>query len=146
MRPVLLGMNNPISSTPGHELFPHPTGCTGWRVWQLLRLKDDTITRRQYLNGFERVNLVRGLVWDRTEADRAASNLPSLYSGRIIVVFGEECRRAIGLPKLLVHPIEQHGVTWRQLPHPSGRCTWYNDEEARDLAASLLIELYRGGK
>jgi hypothetical protein len=109
-------------------------------------LKEPEMSRRQYLDGFERVNLVCGRAWDRALAERNASALPSLYAGRIIVVFGEECRRAIGLEKLLVHPIEQHGVTWRQLPHPSGRCTWYNDAEARDLAASLLIELYRGGK
>lgn len=145
MKTVLLGMNNPLSDNLRHALFPYPVGSTGWRIWQLLRIKDETITRGQYLEGFDRVDLVLGLEWSNDLALQRASRLPSLYAGRTIVVFGDACRRAIGLPKMLIHPVELHGVTWRQLPHPSGRCLWYNDIESKNLAASLLHELFLKG-
>lgn len=139
-------MNNPLNSDPRYALFPAPTGSTGYRIWEMLHSKDPSIFRKDYIDGFERVNLVDDRVWNSFVAESNASRLPSRYAGRTIVVFGEECRRAIGLPKMLIHPVEQHGVTWRQLPHPSGRNLWFNDPECYDLAASLLHELYLKGK
>lgn len=144
MTSVLMGMNNPLSQKPEHALYPYPPGCTGYRIWMMLRTKLPEMTRLEYLRGFERTNLVVGS-WSITKARRRAAELPSLYAGRTVVVFGERARAALDLPKKLIHPHEKDGVTWRQLPHPSGLNHWYNDPEHRELAASLLFELYKRG-
>jgi hypothetical protein len=144
MRPVLLGMNNPLSQKPEHALYPYPPGCTGHRIWMLLRTKLPDMSRLDYLRGFERTNLVSG-PWNMTKARVRAAQLPSLYAGRTVVVLGEKPRVALELPKQLIHPHERDGVTWRQLPHPSGLNLWYNDADNRELAASLLFELYTRG-
>lgn len=100
-------------------------------------------SKSQYLRAFERRNLVDGKRWDRGIAAAAAEKLFGAMQGREVVVFGEEPRRMLGLPKLLIHPVLLRGVTWRQLPHPSGRCLWYNDPDCRALVAALLAELYQ---
>lgn len=146
MRVVLLGMNNPLRAGPKYALFPAPAGCTGHRIYQLLRSKLPHLLRQDYLNGFERVNLVDSKLWSRRAAQQAAPGMVQRMAGRTVVTFGEEVRLALGLPKLLLHPQQVHGVTWRQLPHPSGRNLWYNDEKNRDLAATLLAELYMDGQ
>jgi hypothetical protein len=142
-------MNNPVSSKPEHALFPYPPGCTGHRVLEMLRLRRPNVTRQQYLAAFDRRNLVAGKVWDKREAQRAADTFrkDSGNRGRVVLVFGEEPRKALGLEKLLVHPQRDLlcDITWRQLPHPSGRCYWYNEPECRELAADLLAELYDMG-
>jgi hypothetical protein len=42
----------------------------------------------------------------------------------------------------LVHPQERHGVTWRCIPHPSGRCRFYNEQTNRDLIGMMLEAMY----
>lgn len=143
-RTVLLGMNNPLSLRPEHALFPHPPGCTGHRIYGLLCLKFPDMLRHEYLEGFERVNLVEGH-WSMR---RARENVPAFvekYQGRTVLLFGEAVRTALKLPKRLILPLERDGIVWRQLPHPSGRNLWYNDPRSRELAASLLAELYLRG-
>jgi hypothetical protein len=146
MRAILLGMNNPVSPKPEHALYPYPPNCTGWRLMKLLETRVPGITRYDYLNGFERVNLVNSKTWSKEEARRAAKRLPSLYRGRTIVVLGGAVRDALELPAVLIHPVRKDGCVWRQLPHPSGRCRWYNDPECATLAATLLEELYLRGR
>lgn len=107
-------------------------------VYDMVRSKDSTITHEQFTDGFERVSLIYRSTWSRV--------LPSLRNGGTIVLFGEECRVAFGLPSMLIHPIEKDGVTWRQLPHPTVSAEWYDNPECYDLAASLLHELYLKGK
>jgi hypothetical protein len=138
-------MNNPVSSEPGHELYPAPPGCTGHRIWMMLNSKTGA-SKSQYLRTFDRRNLVSGKTWSRGRAVEAGRVLIEELVGREVVVFGEEPRRALGLQKLLIHPQVMFGVTWRQLPHPSGRCLWYNDPDCRALAAALLAELYNSVK
>jgi hypothetical protein len=146
MRPVLLGMNNPVSSRPEHALFPYPPNCTGWRVLEMLRSRVPTVTRSQYCAAFDRRNLLDAKVWKTDDAREAAQHfldldVPKLI-GRTVLVFGAQPRRLLGLPELLLHPQTMHGVTWRQLPHPSGRNRWYNDARHKAAAAMLLEELY----
>lgn len=146
-RPILLGMNNPLSEKPEHALFPHPPGCTGWRIWQMLRdFAGEEVTRAQYLAAFDRRNLVDGKTWDRGRALAGVDKFVVDVRERVVVVFGEAPRVALRLPKLLMHPQLIGDVTWRQLPHPSGRCRWYNDPNNRAAAGTLLAELYHGGK
>lgn len=141
MRPVLLGMNNPLSQRPEHALFPRPSGCTGNRLLRLLQRRVPEATERDYLRAFDRRNLLVG-AWSNARAREAARDLSVPLAGRTVVVLGGAVRRALGLPEQLVHPVEMDGVTWRQLPHPSGLNHWYNSEECKDVAALLLEELY----
>lgn len=166
MKPILVGMNNPISTRPGHELYPAPDHCTGHRLWQMLNSRTGA-SRLQYLECFERRNLVRGLQWDRLAARaRAYEVVQELRgSGRTVVLLGQSVREAFhyvltdleindyeagsrpyqgGLPPLLVHPQVAGGVAWRQIPHPSGRNLWYNSEENRKVVELLMEELYAG--
>lgn len=145
MKAVLLGMNNPLSRNPRHALWPSPPGCTGHRLLRLLQTRRPEVTSRDYLRGFDRMNILDG-PWDVEKARDVARALPSLLRGRTVVVLGDGPRRVLGLPRILVHPHYDRGVTWRQLPHPSGRNRWYNDETCRALAATLLDELYTHGE
>lgn len=144
MRPLILGMNNPISSAPEHALFPAPEGCTWHRLWVMLHDRTQA-SRGAYLQAFERRNLVLGRRWSPVMAREAAGPLIEELrgSGRTVVVLGAEVRDALRLPRLLIKPQELHGVVWRQLPHPSGRNLWFNNPENRELACLLLEELYR---
>jgi len=141
-RPVLLGMNNPLSVRPEHALWPSPPGCAGYRLWQMV--SDGVpggVSVGSYVRVFDRRNVLRG-PWDQRAARRAASGLTRDLRGRSVVVLGNQAREALGLPRLLVHPQVIDDVTWRQLPHPSGRNRWYNDPGCRELASQLLASLY----
>lgn len=145
-KPILIGMNNPVSSRPGFELYPLPTGCTGHRIFEMLESRIPTIKRREYLDRFERRNLVPYKVFNKAMAREAASKIEmELWgSGRQVVLFGADVADAFGHPRLLLHPQMIGGTTWRQVPHPSGRNLWYNNQTNRDLVAILLEELYHG--
>lgn len=144
MRPMIIGMNNPINTSPGFELYPAPAGCTGHRLWSMLNERRPEVSRRTYLDVFERRNLVNNLVFDRGAAEQEAARIyASLWgSGRTVVLLGRDVQKAFGIPPLLIHPQTNGGTVYRQLPHPSGRNMWYNDQKNRELAAVLLDEIY----
>lgn len=154
MKPILCGMNNPISTRPGHELYPLPEGCTGHRLYKMLQARTGA-TMRQYVDSFERRNLVRGKEWDQLAARARAFEVVCELrgSGRTVVLLGNAVRDAFdwtlrngsqceSLPPVLVHPQVIGGVTWRQIPHPSGMNRWYNTEENRKVVELLMEELY----
>lgn len=147
-RPVLVGMNNPLSSEPTHALFPHPAGCTGHRLYEMLKSRVPGVTRRQYLDAFDRRNVVSAKSYDKQLAREGASALYNEFfgTGRTVVLLGADTVVAFGLPRLLLHPQENGGVTWRQIPHPSGRNLWFNSEENRTLVAMLLEDLYNASR
>lgn len=143
MKPIIIGMNNPLSVAPEHALYPSPPGCSGWRLWMLLRERLPSVRRGDYVRAFDRMNLVVG-PWSRAAARERAE---ALVAGgdlreRTVLLLGSEVREAFGLPARLVHPVYSGGFTSRQLPHPSGRNLWYNDPDNRRLAGMVLEELY----
>ena len=99
-----------------------------------------------YINTFDRLNLVESRVWSKKEADRRVKILIPTLRDREVLVLGTKVRDAFGLPPMLVHPVRMHDAVFRQLPHPSGRCRWYNDEANREIASLLLEELYEKGR
>jgi len=145
MRPILLAMNNPYRADPVYALFPLPAQSAGGRLFRMLKDLRPELIKADYLGRFDRRNLCQGS-WGTRKARVAANDLRLTYEDRCfnlnVVVFGEGPREALGLPKLLLHPIERGGVVYRQLPHPSGRCLWYNHPTHRLLAGLLLEELY----
>lgn len=144
MRPktILVGMNNPLSDDPRAALWPDPPGCAGHRLWMLLHARTKC-GPRTYVHGFERMNLVLARDFDPRAARLAADEFVRQYQGRRVVVLGAAVRTAFRLPPVLATPVLSRGVTFRQLPHPSGRCRWYNDPKHRAVAGMLLEEEMR---
>lgn len=142
MKPIILGMNNPLSLDPCHALYPEPEGCTGHRLWKMLE-KRTGATEEDYMEAFERRNLVAGLAWSRAAAHAAAPAFWEYAKGRTVLVLGSEVREVLGLTRMIVHPIEVGGIVFRQLPHPSGRNPWYRIAGNREVAELLLEELYK---
>ena len=146
MKPLLLGMNNPLSDEPEYDLYPYPPGCAGWRLWRML---PDGTTRQQYLDAFDRRNLLRAREWDQRAAREAADELFPKLSGRLVVVLGTQVRAALMLPPS--EPLGRHSIVhergqfeWIAFPHPSGRNHWFNDPANRAMASKVLLDLMRG--
>ena len=151
MRPLLLGMCNPLSDDPEFDLYPYPEGSAGWRLWKMM---PQGTRRGQYLDMFERRNLLRARAWDQTKAREAARALLPELGGRLVVVLGTQVRAALGLPlaeplavtetRVLAVDGRRAPITfsWLAFPHPSGRNRWFNQPEnmarARDLLQSLV--------
>jgi hypothetical protein len=153
MKPLLLGMNNPLSDDPEYDLYPYPEGSTGWRLWKML---PEGTTRRQYLDAFDRANLLHARGWDARAARAAARLLMPSLAGRFVVVLGTEVRAALGLP--LAEPLSicrtvgmgimgaiEYDLEWLAFPHPSGRNRWFNQAENRAAAVRVLTDLALGG-
>ena len=143
-RPVLIGMNNPVSSDPKHALYPYPPGCTGHRLLEMLQDRVPSATRGQYLDRFDRRNLVPHKTFSATIAAKHAAEIEQEFwgSGRTVVLLGLDVVKAFRHPRSLIHPQLIGGTTWRQIPHPSGRNLWYNDASNRQLVAMLLEDLF----
>jgi hypothetical protein len=138
-------MNNPHSADPRYALAPFPRGVAGHRLWSFLHRRRPDVMRIHYMQAFDRRNLCAG-GWSRREAREVFEAMRPALEGRTVLLLGEEVRLATGVPRELVLPQVLGGVTYRQLPHPSGLCRWYNDEANRELAALLLEEMYEEGR
>jgi hypothetical protein len=101
-------------------------------------------SRVQYLDSFERRNLVRHATFNVTIARMNADDIfkELMGTGRVVILLGREVQKAFNIPPLLIHPQVIGGCTWRQMPHPSGRNLWYNAPENLRVAELLMEELY----
>jgi hypothetical protein len=146
-KPLLIGINNPVSPEPEFALYPRPAGCTGHRIYEMLQSRIPSVTMENYIERFERRNLLSTTVPSKVLARESAAKIEQELwgSGRVVVLFGADVALAFGHPRLLLHPQLIGGTTWRQVPHPSGRNTWYNDQSNKFLVASLLEDLYNAG-
>lgn len=170
-KPVLLGMNNPISTDPRHALYPAPARCTGHRIFEMLaasraRRSAAPLMRHEYLDAFDRLNLVEGQQWSSAAAKERAELVRRTYAGRTIVVFGAETWHVLNLvevewlgrvhsPGLQFQPfpheygslsqvvgeVTRVNSTWWRFPHPSGLNRWYNDEANYRAAGDLLCKI-----
>jgi hypothetical protein len=141
-RPIILGLINPHNTEP---LYIRPTGCSGYRLASFLR-EFSSLTGDDYLKLFDRRNL---LLSNEDDPHIAADAFRStLNPGDQVILLGEAVRRAlttsIALPKMFIHPITVDGVTYRQIPHPSGLTRFYNDAVARQLVAMMFLDLLGG--
>lgn len=145
-KPLLLGMNNPLSDDPDYDLFPYPEGSAGWRLWRML---PEGTTRSQYLRAFDRRNLLRARKWSAPAAREAAKLLlPELMERTgYVVVLGRAVRIALELPAS--EPLDckwynsggKQYFPWIAFPHPSGRNRWYSDPKNEEAARARLAEL-----
>ena len=138
-RVALIGMNNPLSEDPRHALFPHPPGCTGWRIWQMLRARTGA-TKTDYLRAFHRYNLGNERHWHREKAEAYWKILePTLTENfDTIVLLGAAVRQAADI--LVSNLYVTRALI--ALPHPSGLNRWYNDDRNRQIVEIILEELY----
>lgn len=148
-RPVLLGLDNPVSGDQAHALLPYPYGCSGHRLLQLLQLADPEFTETDYLRYFDRRNLSSTFpaptgkqelhkLWLRTESE---------CRSRIIVAMGKAVLMAADIsktvPAMTLVPRGMVQAAW--IPHPSGRNRYYNDAENRLKVGKFLRSLVRRG-
>ena len=142
MRPLIIGMNNPVSTKPEHALYPYPPGCAGYRLWRMVDAVAP-MTKHEYLEVFDRRNLVVG-EWSMLAAREAAAVLwaEAGPSGAPFVLLGKSVAQAFDLGKVPLGGFARHaGVKFHVVGHPSGRSTWYNDAANREATGRLLAGL-----
>jgi hypothetical protein len=137
-RPLLVGECAGRHYVPGLPLHTYPPGAAGDRLSRILRM--DHV---EYLRTFDRVNLC-----DRTwDSARAYCRAMALMDGRHrkFVLLGRRVAKAFGVNTNLVLTVVQLHPGPRSaeallLPHPSGRCRYWNDEMDRARARVALNE------
>lgn len=87
------------------------------------------ISQRDYELAFDRRNLEDGPLVPR--------------AGDRMVLLGDEVRRAFEVERIFIHPQVRRGVEFRCVPHPSGRCLYYNNSLNRNLVGMMLEDLIR---
>lgn len=163
-RPVLVGMNNPLSADPEYALAPFPTNCTGWRLWKMMSDAAEAdglpaVRRQQYMDDFRRVNVLNGRAWNAAEARVGAAALAPSLADRIVIVVGVATLKALRLPRptewcqwIESSPQDRGGLlfgggdvdpTFRYtlIPHASGLCHEYNDPAMRLRVGRLLLDV-----
>ena len=159
VRPLLVGLHNPLSPEPEFALYPLPERGTGGRIADMLR---PDFTRSEYLRAFDRVNLLEHD--ERVSGKEYAARLQRarvrliehVVAGRYqtLVLFGADVWGAVAPVARPARPqwlrwdnldVVDRGVGWRvrflTLPHPSGRNLWYNNSANRAAASRALREL-----
>ena len=138
-RIAIVGMNNPLSRLPEHALWPDPSGCTGWRLWQMTAARTGA-TAGDYLRAFHRYNLVVGRHWNAADARANWQILwPHLeQSFDRVVLLGNAVRQTARVP------LDNFAVSpgFVCIPHPSGLNRWYNEQRNRELVELVMEELY----
>lgn len=154
MRPVILGMNNPYSTDPYYALYPHPENSAGARICAMFLASASQaglpLTRRDYIKGFDRRNLVDTPTWNMEYARQRANQARGELQGRKVVICGTAVLGVLGLRRheWLVWS-ERSGDLFKDpfdyvlVPHPSGRCREYNDPAVGKAVGDLLLKLYK---
>lgn len=159
MKPIIVGLNNPYSQRPEHALAPFPERSAGERLWKMYNELDPIyigaqaaqIDKLRYMNAFDRCNLFGdhfppGEQARRLIAKRLVATFPK---GSTVILLGHKVRLAFNLAlskkikHILIHPQVIDGLTWRWLPHPSGRSTQYNDPVMKMLAGLTLADVLK---
>ena len=149
MKPLLIGLNNPVRPERYFALYPWPAGCAGYRVWRALNLIRPTISRLDYVRRFDRCNLYgQTLPTGRLRRQRyrelalTMANWITHAEYTRVVLFGREVHDAFA-PGLKTLPFEHIflgplRIEYFYAPHPSGRNPFYNDQDnVRGLGALL---------
>lgn len=150
-RPIIVGFFNPHSPDPIHALYPAPKNSAGYRLHRMVADVDAEVGKH-YVHLFDRRNLYLSMpkVLSSVSHECAARvQIGSIAVGSTVVLLGHTVVRAFSdalsepIKRTFFHPQVIDGVTWRTMPHPSGRCLSYNDPVFRRLAGMLLADLAR---
>lgn len=160
-KPILVGLLNPYSTLPNNALAPYPERSAGHRLWKTLQCVKSfdahtgwsgfkaSYDRPYYMEALDRRNLFVDRVPYEPERRKniAAKMLKTFPQGVTVMLLGTEVLEAFSpileepLFKTLIHPQVRNGVTWRLLPHPSGRSRFYNDPATKALVGMLLADV-----
>lgn len=161
-KPLLVGELNPYGSRPDYDLYPRPRGCAGYRLAEIMGLRE-----RDYLRLFSRRNLCRGK-WSIVAARAAAREIVLLSEATTLILCGAKVCAAFAIPfapftrrrcwwgastaeGVRVHPTALEPKSKRDvdfsldvfiIPHPSGRSRLWNVSGAHDRARELLRPLW----
>lgn len=130
-RPLILGLDNPHGA--GEALDPRsPPGHAGRRLFELSGIELD-----EYLEAFERRNVC--------DVDRVYPYYGSAAFGdRTVVALGNAAWMKIHLPAAgFFSSFELGNSRFIKIPHPSGRCRFYNDPANRARVRRLLRRVAR---
>lgn len=148
-RPVLLGLDDPISAAPNFPLFPTP-GSPGHKLLLTVQGVDPEFTETDYLRYFERITLcpTYPATKDPVERRNLWTQMTSLYRGRIVVCMGKPVWALSGMdegsPYGVLYPYPPLMLlAW--LPHPSAKNRFYNSETNRNAVGNFLRSLVRRG-
>jgi hypothetical protein len=137
VRPLLVGEDNPYSRDPRYALYPEPEHSAGGRLCRLVM----GLSVKDYIRGFERVNLCAG-EWSAAEAsvhaDAIMSRVTNTANARVVLL-GSKVATAFRFdyaPFTSLHYLDRVRVVF--LPHPSGRCHYWNEPGAFDRARDAL--------
>jgi len=132
VRPLLVGDINPYSDDPAHALLPWPANSAGSRLARLLVLSD-----RQYLSAFDRMNLrLPHEQWGNPAILGRVQEVNARLCQKVLL--GRDVQRAFGFTRS--RPLERFG-TFLLVPHPSGRCLYWNDPSNAIALRQLINEL-----
>jgi hypothetical protein len=151
MKPIIVGLSNPYSNDPANALVPWPDGCAGYRLWKMAsNIGSRFLGQQDYIQAFDRRNLCPAAIQRRLQrryGKYLAKKLKDTFPpGATVFLLGREVLDAFNscvdesLQPILIHPQVADGITWRWLPHPSGRVTQYNDPVLRTLVGMALAD------
>lgn len=132
MKPLLVGEANPYGGDPDYALFPFPENSAGGRLCH----KVMGLTRREYLERFDRVNLCPS-VWRTKDARRRSIEIEESRHGGVVVLLGAKVTRAFGFE---FEPFTQYVgfLRYVTLPHPSGLSRAWNAPGSYERARAVL--------
>lgn len=148
-RLIIIGLSNPHSDLAEEALAPFPERSSGWRLAKMASdaCNVDFVT---YMHQTDRRNLLKhDQIGKENTSARAKISARWMLKFQIpkdseVVLLGHDVFEAFSphlskpLERTLIHPQVIDGITWRWLPHPSGRSRHYNDPSMRALAGMLI--------
>lgn len=160
-KPIIVGLHNPYSSEVDDALVPYPDNSAGGRLFAMLQNTNVKAMKRSafaasrhksiYVMSVERRNLLIGLPKgfpEKNVAKKAACEMLLTFpEDATVILLGKVVFDAFNaclgkqLQRILIHPQVVDGITWRWLPHPSGRSICYNDPVTRTVAGMLLANV-----
>lgn len=132
-KPILVGESNPYGGDPAFALYPAPDGCSGHRLATLIL----GMSRKDYLDSFERVNLCVGK-WSIGAARERVCELRRGDSLRFVLC-GRKVSDAFGVTFAPHNAFWCGGDHFAVIPHPSGLCRLWNEPRAFEKARSAVL-------
>ncbi len=150
MKPLIVGLHNPLSQHPSDALVPYPSGCTAWRLWMMMRDVEPRFSRDTYMHGFDRRNLWRGKELPTGQGSTAAYQsegdlvLTGCHGRTDVILLGARVWDSVASrlgPEWFEYKEVLPGVRFWRIPHPSKRNWIYNSISCRRKVGRILVDL-----
>lgn len=149
MKPLIVGLNNPLSFYEDEALVTYPPGCTGERILRFMQAEDPAYTEADYYADFDRTNLWRGTRLPSGPGTAAAYRacgeavLEKCRGREDVVLLGTRVWSAVTnrTPPDWFRAVSLADIRFWFLPHPSARNLIYNQPSARERAGWALLHV-----